>query len=310
LCAAERPEPRAIIGQPFVIPAKYTPSGFRPGALRRPFGVAVVLALALGSAGCSAIGSMFSKDDAQAFNEEPADKLYNQALYALNGKKLDEATKQFEEVDKQHPYSEYARKAVLMTVYTKYTAGDYDAAINNAKRYLALHPGSADAAYAQFLMGMSYYNQIPDVTRDQQRTERALAALNEVVRKWPDSEYAEAARKRIEVAKDQLAGREMEVGRFYLSQRNFIGAVNRFKIVVTNYQRTRHVEEALARLAEAYMALGVVNEAQTAAAILGHNYPDSQWYKDTYALVKTDGAEPREDTGSWMSKAFKKVGLG
>lgn len=286
---------------------KFSPLG---AVARRSAAIAAVLAYALSLGGCSSVSSWWSKDDEAAFREEPADKLYNQGLAALADRKVSDATKSFEEVDKQHPYTEWARKAVLMTAYTKYAAGEYEDAIQNARRYITLHPGSDDAAYAQFLIGMSYYNQIPDVTRDQQRTERALAALDEVVRKWPKSEYADAARKRIEVARDQLAGREMEIGRYYLEQRNFVGAVNRFKTVVTSYQKTRHVEEALARLAEAYMAMGIAQEAQTAAAVLGHNYPGSEWYRDTYRLVSSKGLEPREDGGSWISKAFRRVGLG
>lgn len=261
-------------------------------------------------AGCSSFDFFNEKKELTALPDEPADKLYNEALFEMNSRKYDEAVKKFTEVDKQHPYSEFARKSVMMTAYIKYSQGEYEEAISNAKRYLALHPGSQDAAYAQYIVGMSYFNQIPDITRDQERTARALQALEEVVRKYPKSEYADAARQRMEIARDQLAGKEMDIGRYYLKQRNYTGAVNRFRVVITNYQRTRHIEEALARVAEAYMAMGIVNEAQTAAAVLGHNFPDSQWYKDTYNLVTTDGSAPREDTGSWISKAFKKVGLG
>jgi outer membrane protein assembly factor BamD len=173
-----------------------------------------------------------------------------------------------------------------------------------------LHPSSNDAAYAQYIIGSSYYDQIPDISRDQAGTRKAVAALEEVIRKYPDTEYAASARKKLEIASDNLAGKEMTIGRYYLEKRDYTGAINRFKIVVTQYQRTRHVEEALMRLTEAYMALGIVQEAQTAAAVLGHNFPDSAWYKDAYTLVKSGGLEPREAQGSWISKAFKKVGLG
>ena len=175
---------------------------------------------------------------------------------------------------------------------------------------MTLHPGSPDAAYAQYLIASSYFDQIPDVTRDQRRTENAMQALDEVVRKYPHTEYAAAAKRKLEIARDQLAGKEMETARFYQKKRDYIAAINRFKVVITQYQTTRHVEEALARLTEMYMALGIVNEAQTAAAVLGHNFPDSQWYKEAYRLVKGSGVEPVEDQGSWISKAFKKVGLG
>ena len=197
-----------------------------------------------------------------------------------------------------------------MSAYAKYEAREYDEAISAARRYVTLHPGSPDAAYAQFLIGTSYYDQIADISRDQGRTEKAIAALEEVSRKYPDTEYAASAKNKIEMARDQLAGKEMMVGRYYQSRKDFAGAINRFKVVVTQYQTTRHVEEALMRLTETYMSLGIVNEAQTAAAVLGHNFPDSPWYKDAYRLVKSGGLEPTEDRGSWISKAFKKVGLG
>ncbi len=253
---------------------------------------------------------MFGKKD-DMLPDEPADKLYNEGLFLLNNKRsFKEAAKKFEEVDRQHPYSEWARKALIMSSYAYYEAREYDDSVNAAKRYVSLHPGSADAAYAQYLMGSSYFDQIPDITRDQARTESALATLEEVVRKYPTTEYAISAKKKIEVARDQLAGKEMLVGRYYIQKKDFTGAINRFKVVVTQYQTTRHVEEALMRLTEAYLALGIVQEAQTAAAVLGHNFPDSQWYRNAYTLVKTGGTEPVEDKGSWISKAFRKVGLG
>ena len=173
-----------------------------------------------------------------------------------------------------------------------------------------MHPGSPDAAYAQFLIGSSYFDQIPEISRDQDRTDKAVQALEEVVRKYPESEYAVAAKRKIEVARDQLAGKEMEIGRQNLNACNYIGAINRFKVVVTRYQRTRHVEEALLRLTEAYMALGIVEEAQTSAAVLGHNFPDSRWYKDAYALMQSKGLQPNENKGHWISQAFTRWASG
>ncbi len=259
---------------------------------------------------CSSLNIFGSKDDIN-IPDEPADRLYNEGLFLLNNKRdYKEAAKKFEEVDRQHPYSEWARKALIMSAYAYYEGREYEESITAAKRYVTMHPGSQDAAYAQFLIGSSYYDQIPDISREQGRTEKALQALEEVTRKYPDTEYAASARKKIEVARDQLAGKEMETGRYYLKQRKLTAAINRFKVVVTQYQTTRHVEEALMRLTECYMALGIVPEAQTAAAVLGHNFPDSRWYKDAYNLVRSGGAEPREDQGSWMSKAFKKLGMG
>ena len=272
----------------------------------------IVLAMPLGA--CAGDSSslwdkMFNKDETAP--EEPADKLYNEGLFLMNDKKDPKsASKKFEEVDRQHPYSDWARKSLLMSAYAFYNAGDFDSCIGAATRYVTLHPGSPDAAYAQYLIAASHYDQIPDVSRDQGRTEKAIAALEEVVRKYPTSEYAVNAKAKLEGARDQLAGKEMEIGRYNLQRRNYAAAINRFKTVVTQYQTTRHVEEALARLTEAYMAIGIVGEAQTAAAVLGHNFPDSRWFKDAYNLVKSGGVEPSENTGSYISKAFKKLGLG
>jgi outer membrane protein assembly factor BamD len=268
-----------------------------------------VIVLAAGLGACSSFDFFAKKDDTAP--DAPADRLYNEGLYLLNAKKdPKQAVKKFEEVDRQHPYSEWARKSLIMTSYAYYQAGDYDDCVNAAKRYITLHPGGADAAYAQYLIGSSYFDEIPDITRDQARTEKALGALDEVVRKYPGSEYAVSAKQKIEVARDQLAGKEMEVGRYYQKKKDYTGAINRFKVVVTKFQTTRHVEEALMRLTESYMALGIMDEAQTAAAVLGHNFPDSSWYKHAYALVKTGGVEPKENQSSWISKAFKRVGLG
>ncbi|MEX2126904.1 MAG: outer membrane protein assembly factor BamD [Xanthobacteraceae bacterium] len=264
------------------------------------FGLAAIL-LAVSLGGCA---NFFGDDKQSLLPDEPADKLYNEGLTLLNRKEYEDAAKKFEEVDRQHPYSEWARKSLLMSAYTYYEIGKHEETIQAARRYVALHPGSPDAAYAQYLMASSYYDQIPDITRDQERTVRAMRALDEVVRKYPDTEYAESARRKVEVARDQLAGKEMLVGRYYLDRRNYTGAINRFKAVVTQYQTTRHVEEALMRLAECYMALGIAGEAQTATAVLGHNFPDSPWYKDAYALVQTGGTPPKEDKGSWISRAF------
>jgi outer membrane protein assembly factor BamD len=273
---------------------------------RGPRALAGCLALVLFTApmmGCS----LFNKDE-DSVPDTPADKLYNEGLFLLNDKSdYKEAAKKFDEVDRQNPYSDWARKAVLMSAYAYYESGLYDDCINAAKRYITLHPGSPDAAYAQYLIGSSYYDQILDITRDQERADKAINAYQEVVHKYPDSQYAVEAKRKIEMARDQLAGKEMEIGRFYLNRRDFQGAINRFKVVVTQYQTTREVEEALERLTEAYVALGLVGEAQTAAAVLGHNFPDSPWYKDAYRLLKGAGSEPNENKDSWISRSFRKL---
>jgi outer membrane protein assembly factor BamD len=263
----------------------------------------VLLAPAL--AGCDTLGGLFGSKDEPAL-DEPADKIYNEGLYLLNEKKdIKGAAKKFDEVDRQHPYSEWARKSLIMSAYAYYEAGAYDDSIGAARRYIQLHPGSPDAAYAQFLIGSSYFDQIRDISRDQDRTEKAIATLEEVTRKYPDTEYSVSAKRKIAIARDQLAGKEIMLGRYYMERRDYTGAINRFKIVVTRYQTTRHVEEALLRLTEAYMALGVVGEAQTSAAVLGHNFPDSRWYKDAHTLLTSRGLQPSENTGSWISRAFK-----
>jgi outer membrane protein assembly factor BamD len=283
-------------------------------AAAKLYPAARLLALALlvmPAAGCSSgIFNLFGGKDEIA-PDEPAEKLYNEGVYLLNQKQdYKDAAKKFEEVERQHPYSEWARKSLIMVAFSRSEARDYDDAVNAALHEVTLHPSSPDAAYAQYLIGSAYYDQIPDVSRDQQRAERAIAALEEVSRKYPTTEYAVASKRKLAMARDQLAGKEMMVGRYYLNKKDFTGSINRFKIVVTQYQTTRHVEEALMRLTEAYMALGIVGEAQTAAAVLGHNFPDSRWYSDAYKLVKSGGLEPTENKGSWISQAFKKIGVG
>jgi outer membrane protein assembly factor BamD len=281
-------------------------------------GVALVL-LGLSLGGCSGLGDVGSLDglnftkwfsDEKPEIDQPADRLYNEGLYLLNTRRdVRGAVKKFDEVDRQHPYSDWARKALLMSAYANYEGGNYEESIAAAKRYMTLHPGSDDAAYAHYLIAAAYYDQIPDISRDQAQTERALAALEEVMRRYPNTPYAAKAKEKVQFARDQLAGKEMDVGRYYLNRKDYTGAINRFKVVVTKYQTTRQVEEALERLTEAYMALGIVREAQTAAAVLGHNFPDSDWYKRAYALVKSRGVLPDEDKGSWISRAFRTVGV-
>lgn len=284
-------------------------------AIRAPRRPTLALRLAglllIGASLGACSGGIFDTNKEEViYPDVPAEQRYNEGLTLMQKEDYAEAIRRFEDVDRQHPYSDWARKAMLMIAYINYTQGQYDECVGAARRYLTLHPGSADAAYAQFLIASSYYDQIPDISRDQQRTQRAIDALEEIVRKYPETEYAVSAKKKIEVARDQLAGKEMMVGRYYLEQRNYAGAINRFKVVVTKYQTTRHVEEALYRLTEAYMSLGIVSEAQTSAAVLGYNFPDSSWYKDAYKLVESRGVSPQMNEQSWIAKAFKGFGLG
>ncbi len=252
-------------------------------------------------AGCNA-----EKDlDLSAYTEnlEPADTLYNQGLANLEAGQMKEAIAKFEAIDRQHPYSEFARRALLMNTFANYRSGNFTEAVSAGERYISLYPTSEDAAYAQYLVGLSHFRQIRDVTQDQRSSRQTIEAMEQVVQRWPDSEYVPDAEAKIRFAQDQLAGKEMQVGRYYLERREYIAAIRRFRGVVENYANTRHVEEALARLVEAYFAMGITSEAQTAAAVLGHNYPESEWYQDSYALLQSGGLEPRENTGSWISKA-------
>src|SRR5258708_9452192 len=198
----------------------------------------------------------------------------------------DKAAKSFDEVERQHPYSVWATKAQLMSAYALYEAAKYGESIVDADRFIQLHPGHRDVAYAYYLKALDYYVQIADVARDQRATEKAMTALGEVVRRFPDSRYGRDARLKIDLARDHLAGKEMEIGRWYERQRLYLAASNRFKRVVDDHQTTTHVPEALHRLTECYMSLGLTEEAQRTASVLGYNYPGSVWYGDSYALFK------------------------
>jgi outer membrane protein assembly factor BamD len=283
-----------------------TNSGRLAGRLTRLFAGALI-ALSVGA--CETISSLNPFEDkgpkSDIGKDEPADVLFNDGLARLEARDYGGATKKFVELDKQYPYSQWSRRALLLSTFASFEGGDYADAIGHGRRYVQLYPASQDTPYAQFLVGMSYFNQIIDITRDQERAEKTIQTMDDLVRKWPNSEYAREARDKIRIAQDQLAGKEMDVGRYYMKRRNWTGAINRYREVLVKYQTTRHVEEALSRLVEAYMGLGIVNEAQTAAAVLGHNFPDSQWYKDAFALLESGGLKPREDTGSWISRTFR-----
>ena len=285
-------------------------NAFPPRAPARLARLAAIAMAAAGLSACDQISALNPFDSAEKYEmkvtaDVPAERLYDQGLGRLRNGDHDGAAKRFGDLSRNYPYSEWARRGLIMEAYTNYDGQKWDDAITASRSYIAKYPTSKDAAYAQYLYAMSNFNQIPDTSRDQERAEKALTALTELVQKYPKSEYASDAKYRIQMARDQLAGGQMEVGRYYLERRNYAAAINRFREVVAKYQTTRHVEEALERLTEAYMALGLTGEAQTAAAVLGHNFPDSPWYKDAYALVKSNGLEPREDAGSWISRSFK-----
>lgn len=233
----------------------------------------------------------------EAYEEQPVDALYNVAMEQLLDQSYLKAADSFEEVERQHPYSVWAAKSQVMSAYAYFRRDRYDDAINAVDRFIQLHPTSVDAPYAYYLKSLAYYEQIVDVGRDQRTTERALQSLEEVVRRFPETQYARDANLKLDLTKDHLAGKEMDVGLFYLKRGELLAAVNRFKRVIEEKQTTSHVPEALLRLTEAYEALGLTNEARRMAAILGHNYPGSPWYADAYELVQGVALEnfPRPD---------------
>jgi outer membrane protein assembly factor BamD len=275
---------------------------------RTSCGVAIVI---FGAASCS----MF--DDFNPFGpakyktvvepDVPPSQIYDQGLGKLANGSPTEAAKKFTDLGKQYPESDWARKGLIMTAYAQFESADYESAIGSAERYVKLYPKTPEAAYALYLEASSYYNQIPDIARDQERTAKALATFQQLVASYPNSEYVDDAKYKIQVCADQLAGKEMSVGRFYLTRHNYTAAINRFRTVLSQYQTTRHAEEALYRLVEAYLGLGIKDEAQTAAAVLGHNYPDGQWYKDAYSLLQGEGLSPQENQDSWISKLYHVV---
>jgi outer membrane protein assembly factor BamD len=252
------------------------------------------------------IGDALSPDLAASDDKQVAG-LYNEGLSQLNKGNYKTAAAKFADVERRHPYSKWATKSLLMQGFSHYQRKSFDDAINSCKRFIALHPGHKDTPYAYYLVGLSEYEQIGIIARDQSQTEKALDAMEEVSRRFPESQYAVDAQKKVLIARDHLAAKEMEIGRYYLNKGSHLAAVNRFKRVVTDYQTTSHTPEALYRLSESYMAMGVVSEAQTAAAVLGHNFPKSTWYRDAYALVSSGGQNPVENQSSWISRAFRRV---
>jgi outer membrane protein assembly factor BamD len=256
-----------------------------------------IAALISNLAGC---GGGNSKD---VYIEKPVDDLYNQAMDQMVEKRYSEAAKTFEAVESQHPYSVWATKSQLMSAYAYYEDSDYGQAIIEADRFIQLHPGNRDVVYAYYLKAISYYVQIVDVGRDQKTTELALKAFEDVIRRFPDSKYARDARLKLDFIRDHLAGKEMEIGRFYLKRGDYLAAMNRFKRVVDDYQTTTDVPEALERLIECDLALGLIGEAKRNAAVLGYNYPGSKWYKDGYELVTKTG-NPGAPTEGWLGSLF------
>jgi outer membrane protein assembly factor BamD len=275
------------------LPVRFLPVRFLP--VRSLFAACALLA-----AGCT-------DPEKDTYVEAPVENLYNEATDSMLNGSYDAASKKFDEVERQHPYSVWATKAQLMSAYALYQRNRYDESLVALDRFIQLHPGNRDAPYAYYLKALNYYEQIADVGRDQRLTDRALKALEEVVRRFPESVYARDARIKIDLTRDHLAGKEMEIGRFYERQGQQVAAINRFRMVIEKFQTTTHVPEALHRLTECYLAVGLREEAQTSAAVLGHNFPGSEWYQASYALLEGVNLQPAEDQGSWMSRALASI---
>lgn len=268
---------------------------YRKHADRRPLGLVRNLAIAFGAillvSACSG-SSFFAANEEEPYIEGSVEDLYNRGTDLLLAGEHEEAARFFNEVDRQHPYSPWATRAQLMAAYSYYRAGQYETAVQALDRFIRLHPGHRDIAYAYYLKAMSYYDQIRDVRRDQQPARNALAAFQDVDRRFPQSRFAEDSRRKIVLVRDHLAGHEMEVGRFYQDRDQHLAAIIRFRTVIDEYQTTSMVPEALHRLTESYTALGMTDEARQVAAVLGYNYPASEWYVDSYTLVTTGSNRP------------------
>lgn len=269
--------------------------------VRRTLSIGAGLALAVAGFGLAACSG---SDDNANYVEQPVEQLYNRGLDDLGAQEYKSAAKNFEEVDRQHPYSVWATKAQIMAAFAYYESNKYDEAIIALDRFIQLHPGHRDLPYAYYLKALCFYEQISDVGRDQRVTQQALDALAEVVKRFPDSPYARDSRLKVELCIDHLAGKEMSVGRYYQQQQQYIGAINRYRVVIERYQTTTHVPEALHRLVETYLSLGVKSEAKEAAAVLGYNFPGSEWYQDSYFLMTGEGTRPPDETGGWFSSIF------
>jgi outer membrane protein assembly factor BamD len=273
-------------------------AGSRPGAR----GIATALLVTVMLAGCE------SGPKERALDTYTAEEIFKQGeLSLVNTRRPDDALVYFQEVERLYPYTEYAKRALIMQAYALHKAKKYPEARDAAQRFLDFYPGDEDAPYALYLMALSYYDQIDDVGRDQGLTFQALKGMRDVIETYPDSEYARSAILKFDLAFDQLAAKDMEVGRYYLKRRNYAAAINRFRTVVQDFQTTTHTAEALHRLVESYLALGLTDEAQTAAAILGYNYQSSPFYQDSFRLLKGRGLSPEVKGSGWLADVYRQM---
>ena len=276
---------------------------------RSAVGKAAVLVLTLALAGCSGNGGGLFGGAAANRDENlevyTPEQIFERGEYELSRKRANDAAFYFSEIERLYPYSDWARRALIMQAYSYHSDKDYPNSRSAAQRFIDFYPADEDAAYAQYLLALSYYDQIDEVGRDQGLTFQALQALRTVIERYPDSEYANSAILKFDLAFDHLAGKEMEIGRYYLRRDHFAAAINRFRVVVEDFQTTSHTPEALHRLVEAYLSLGLVNEAQTAGAILGYNYRSTQWYEDSYKLLTAQGLELKDRGNNWLSQIYR-----
>jgi len=239
--------------------------------------------------------------------EYTPEEIYKRGEYDLEKGEYEDAAKWFGEVERLYPYSEWAKRALIMQAFSHHKNRDYDQSRASAQRFLDFYPATEDAAYAQYILALSYYDQIDEIGRDQGLTFQALQALRVVIERYPDTEYARSAILKFDLAFDHLAAKEMEIGRYYLKRKHFTSSISRFRVVVEQFQTTTHVAEALHRLVEAYLSLGLEEEAQTAAAILGHNFQSTQWYEDSYALLSARGLEPTAKGNNWLATIYRQL---
>jgi outer membrane protein assembly factor BamD len=245
--------------------------------------------------------------DEDKYVERPPEEIYTTAQKYFNDGDYNKSAREFDEVDRQHPYSEWALRAQLMAAYSQYQAMNYAAALKSLENFIQQNPGHKDAAYAYYLRALCYYEQIVDITRDQQTTNFALESFRDVITRFPETKYARDAQLKIDLALGQLAGREMDIGRYYQKRGIYQAAINRYDFVVKEYQTTGQAPEALLRMTESYLALGLQDEARKTAAVLGYNYPNNEWYKAAYALLVKDGAVPPDEEEPWLRRQVKKI---
>lgn len=279
-------------------------TGGKPLVAKRAILGASVIAIAV-FAGCSR--QQTGAIDGVPLENYTAQQIFERAEYELARNDTKDAAFYFGEIERLYPYSSLTKRALIMQAFTYHKAGEYDASRGAAQRYLNFYPADEDAAYAQYLVALSYYDQIDDIGRDQGVTFQALQALRVVIEQYPDSEYAASAVLKFDLAFDYLAAKEMEVGRYYLKRKHYVAAINRFRVVVEDFQTTTHTPEALHRLVESYLALGLTDEAQTAGAILGHNYQSTEWYEDSYALLTRQGLTTQAQGDGWLGAIYRQM---